>query len=149
MDRYEEYYEEVSDQVKKVPEVPLAAVPVVAVAPFIVEVSEIPDNPESTPLSAPSPSPEVPSPLASPGGDLQSFMGFYTADDLTIILEFVQCVIVFVSIIELFLGSELSNELKDCVEGRHKCRNWLIVLQSETIGCGLYRCWRKLVSETV
>ena len=36
MDQSEEYYEEVSDQEEEDPEVPLAAVPVVAVAPLNV-----------------------------------------------------------------------------------------------------------------
>ena len=48
-----------------------------------VEVQEVPDNPDS-----PSPGPPSPassggvSPPASPLGDLPSFMGFYSSDDL-------------------------------------------------------------------
>ena len=78
MDQYKEYYEEVSDH-EEVPDVQLVAVAVVAVAPLNVEV---PENPESPPPLPSSPSPELPSLRASPVGDLPSFMGFYTADDL-------------------------------------------------------------------
>ena len=80
MDPYEEYFEEVSDQEEEVGVVP----PVVAVAPLNVEVPEIPDNPESpSPEPSPAASPAA-SPPGSPGpGDLPSFMGFFTIDDVT------------------------------------------------------------------
>jgi len=86
-----DYYEEVSDQEEVVPEVHRMAVPVAVVAPLNVEVPEIPDNPES-----PSPGPSspassgVPSPPPSPLGDLPSFMGVYTSDDL---VELEQCTV--------------------------------------------------------
>ena len=77
-----DYYEEVSDQEEEVPVVPPAVVPVVVVAPLNVEVPEIPDNPES-PSPEPSPAASPPgSPLPVPLGDLPSFMGFYTLDDI-------------------------------------------------------------------
>ena len=38
--------------------------------------------------------------------------------------------LVFSESIELYVGSEPSTELKDCVECTHKRRNWLIVLPS-------------------
>ena len=83
MESEDEYNEEVPDQEKVVPEVPPLVVPVAVVSPFNVEVPEIPDNPES-----PSPGPSSPalfggpSPPPSPPGNLPSFMGFYTPDDL-------------------------------------------------------------------
>ena len=83
MESEDDYYEEVSDKEEVVPEVPPVAVSVAVVAPLNVEVPEFPDNPES-----PSPGPSFPassggpSPPPSPPGDLPSFMGFYTADDL-------------------------------------------------------------------
>ena len=74
----EDYYVEVSDQEEVVSEVPPVDVPLAVVAPLNVEVPEIPDNPES-----PSPaSSDVPSPPPSPLGDLPSFEGFFTTDDL-------------------------------------------------------------------
>ena len=80
MDQYEEYFEEDSDQEEEVGVVP----PIVAVAPLNVEVPEIPDNPESpSPEPSPAASPAA-SPPGSPGpGDLPSFMGFFTIDDVT------------------------------------------------------------------
>ena len=87
MDQYEEFFEEVPDQEEEVGVVP--PIPVVAVAPLNVEVAEIPDNPESPspePFPAASPpvaSPAVASPPRSPVGDVTSFLGFYTYDDLT------------------------------------------------------------------
>ena len=84
MESGDDYYEEVSDQEKETAVVPaVPVVPVVAVASLNVEVPNIPDNPES-----PSPGPSSPassgglSPPALPLGDLPSFMGFYTPDDL-------------------------------------------------------------------
>ena len=78
----EDYYEEVCDQEEEVPVVPPAVVPVVAVAPLNVEVPEILDNPES-PSPEPSPAASPPgSPPPLPLGDLPSFMGFYTLDDI-------------------------------------------------------------------
>ena len=68
----EDYFEEVSeDEVGEVAPQPIDT-------PLEVQVDPVADNPES-----PSPSPEVPSPPQFPVGDLPSFMGFYTLDDLT------------------------------------------------------------------
>ena len=93
----EKYYEGVSDQEEEVAAVP--PIPVFAVAPLKVEVPEIPDNPESpstepspaaSPVASPLASPAA-SPPASPGpgsphpqfGDAPTFMGFFSADDIT------------------------------------------------------------------
>ena len=74
----EDYYEEVSDREEVVPEVPPVAALLAVVAPLNVELPEIPDNPGS-----PSPaSSGVPSSPPSPLGELPSFMGFYTFDNL-------------------------------------------------------------------
>ena len=51
--------------------------------PLEVQVGLVADNPESPSPPPPSPSPEVPSPTQSPVGELPSFMGFNTLDDLT------------------------------------------------------------------
>ena len=79
----EDFYEEISDQDKVVPGVPPVAVLVAVVASLNVEVPEILDKSESP---SPGPSSPVssgpPSPPASPRGDIPSFMGFYTSDDL-------------------------------------------------------------------
>ena len=61
MDQYEQYFEEVSDQVEEVGVVP--PIPVVSVAPLNVKVAEIPDNPASPSLE---PSPDASPPVASP-----------------------------------------------------------------------------------
>ena len=83
------------EEVQVVPPAPLAVV-----GPLNLQVSEIPDNPESpspqqSPVSsggsspvaagepAPVVSPPIVSPPGSPVGDATSFMGFYTHDDLT------------------------------------------------------------------
>ena len=80
MESEDDFYEEVSDQEEAPVDPP---VPVAAVAPLNVEVPEIPDNPDS-PSPEPSPAASPPgSPPALPLGDLPSFMGFYTFDDLT------------------------------------------------------------------
>ena len=79
----EDFYGEVSDQEEVVPEVSPVAVPVAVVAPLDVEVPDLPDSLES--LSPGPSSPALsggPSPPPSPLGDLPSFMGLYTADDL-------------------------------------------------------------------
>ena len=84
----EDFYKEVSEQETEVgqQEEVIPGVAVVAVAPLNVQVT---DNPESLSPSPPSPSPEVPSPPPSPLGDLPSFKGFYTLDDLTELVQWV------------------------------------------------------------
>ena len=73
---HEDYFEEVSeDEVGEVAPQPIEI-------PLEVQVGPVANNPES-PSPSPSPSPEVPSPPQSPVGDLPTFMGFYTLDDLT------------------------------------------------------------------
>ena len=92
----EEYFEENSDNEMEV-EHEEVVVNVVAPQPINIPlevvVPGVADNPESpspSPPSSPEPSPAV-SPAASPGpgspqpqfGDAPSFMGFFTADDIT------------------------------------------------------------------
>ena len=95
----EDYYEELSDQEVEVGQQELV-VGVVAPQPINIplEVQVVPaDNPESpspSPPSSPEPSPaalRAASPPASPGpgfpqpqfGDAPTFMGFFSADDIT------------------------------------------------------------------
>ena len=78
MESEDDLYEEVSDQEEEAPVDP--PVPVAAVAPLNVEVSEIPESPSTEPSPAASP---PGSPPALQLRDLPSFMGFYTSDDLT------------------------------------------------------------------
>ena len=95
----EDYHEELSDQEVEVGQQEVV-VGVVAPQPINIplEVQVVPaDNPESpspSPLSSPEPSPAASpaaSPPASPGpgsqqpqfGDAPTFMGFFSADDIT------------------------------------------------------------------
>ena len=73
----EDYFEEVfEDEVEEVAPQPIKI-------PLEVQVGPVAENLASLSPPPPSPSPEVPSPPQSPVGDLPSFMGFYTLDDLT------------------------------------------------------------------
>ena len=88
----EDYYEEVSDQKEVGPDVFSVADLVAVLAPLIVEVPEIPDNPESpSPVpSSPAAPPGVPSPPPPPLGDLPSFIGFFTSDDVVELEQWVE-----------------------------------------------------------
>ena len=74
---HEDYFEEVSEEENE------EVAPQPIEIPLEVQISPVAENPESLSPSPPSPSLEMPSPLQSPVGNLPSFMGFYTLDDLT------------------------------------------------------------------
>ena len=84
MDKYEEYYEEVSDNKVEPQEEEVGVVALMPVEiPLEVQVGPVADNLASPSPSPQTPSPPVPSPLqVSPVGDATSFMGFYTHDDV-------------------------------------------------------------------
>ena len=84
MDKYEEYYEEVSDnEVEPQEEVVGAVAPLPVEIPLEVQVVPPADNPQSPSPSPQTPSPPVPSPpQGSPVGDATSFMCFHTHDDV-------------------------------------------------------------------
>ena len=74
---HEDYFAEVTED-----EVEGVAPPPIEI-PLEVQVGPVAGNPALPSPSPLSPSPEVPSPPQSPVGDLPSFMGFNTLDDLT------------------------------------------------------------------
>ena len=84
MDRYEEYYEEVSDNdVEQQEEVVGVVAPLPMEIPPEIQVARPADKPQSPSHSPQTPSPPVLSPpQGSPVGDATSFMGFYTHDDV-------------------------------------------------------------------
>ena len=73
---HEDYLKKCLDEVEEV-------APQAIEIPLEVQVGPVAENHSSPSPPPPSPSPEVNSPPQSPVGDSQSFMGFYTVDDLT------------------------------------------------------------------